>query len=331
MDQKLAQPPDLNPAPGSASGPPSATGTLSRAPVSVASCLAFWKWLKRAFDHFSAINGTVWSASFAYYAFFALVPLLLLLVTVATGLVARGQGGLRADAAFKVVVADIPLGPDGRRLVESTLQGVMRSRGRLGLVASLGLLWSSLGFFQSLVSAINQAWGERPLNWWKLPLQNLKMLGILLSALLLGTILPAILTTVQGYHPFGAAWLSLPAGILGALVPSIVMFYGFLLFYKLAPRSRSGVTFTEVWIPALLVTALLQVCQRLLTLYTTNITNFNAVYGAFGGVVAMLLWIYLSGVVIVFGGCLCAARRHLHPPTMVLEDGDIGRLAAPAA
>jgi Ca2+-transporting ATPase len=87
------------------------------------------------------------------------------------------------------------------------------------------------------------------------------------------------------------------------------MFYGFLLFYKLAPRRRTGVTFEEVWLPALVVTALLQLCQWLLTLYTTHVTNFNAVYGAFGGVVAMLLWIYSSGLVIVFGGCLCAARR----------------------
>ena len=327
----MEQPPDLNPSVVRAGEPARPERVPSRAHASVTSVLAQWQWLKRAVDHFSTINGTVWSASFAYYAFFSLVPLLLLLVTVATDVVARGHGGLSADAAFETVVANIPLGADGRHLIESTLQGVMQSRGKLGLAAVLGLLWSSLGFFQSLVSAINQAWGQRPLNWWKLPLQNLKMLGILLSALLLGAILPAILTTVQGYHSFGAAWLSLPVAILGALAPSIVMFYGFLLFYKLAPRSSSGVTFTEVWLPALLVTALLQICQRLLTLYTTHITNFRAVYGAFGGVVAMLLWIYLSGVVIVFGGCLCAARRRTRPPSTVPQHGETQPSAAPAA
>ena len=329
MDQELDQPSDLGSVVVSGESAARSKGMPARTPPSVASVLALWKWLKRAVDHFSAINGTVWSASFAYYAFFSLVPLLLLLVTVATDVVARGHGGLSPDVAFKAVVANIPLGADGRHMVESTLQGVMQSRGKLGVVAVLGLLWSSLGFFQSLVSAINQAWGQCPLNWWKLPLQNMKMLGILLSALLLGGILPAILTTIQGYHSFGVAWLSLPVAILGALAPSIVMFYGFLLFYKLAPRRSSGVTFTEVWIPALLVTALLQICQRLLTLYTTNITNFRAVYGAFGGVVAMLLWIYLSGVVIVFGGCLCAARRQIKPPATVPQTGETKPLAAP--
>ena len=289
--------------------------------ASTASAVAVWKWLKRAVDHFNAINGTVWSASFAYYAFFALVPLMLLLVTIATDVVARGHGGPSADQAFTNIVADIPLGTEGRRMIAATLMGVMQSRGKIGLVAIIGLLWSSLGFFQSLVSAINQAWGQDPLNWWKLPLQNLKMLGILLSALLLGTLLPLILSTVEGYHSFAAGWLSLPLAILRALAPSIVLFYGFLMFYKLAPRRRTLVTFSEVWIPALLVTMLLQVCQWLLTFYSTHITNFNAVYGAFGGVVAMLLWIYLSGTVIVFGGCLCAAHRQMAPPTMTTEVG----------
>ena len=289
---------------------------------STQSALATWKWLKRAVDHFSAINGTVWSASFAYYAFFALVPLMLLVVTIATDVVARGHHGLTADQAFTKIVADIPLGPDGRRMIAATLMGVMQSRGKIGLVAVVGLLWSSLGFFQSLVAAINQAWGQDPLNWWKLPLQNLKMLGILLSALLLGTILPVVLSTVEGYHSLGLAWLSLPVAILRALAPSIVLFYGFLMFYKLAPRRRTNVTFSEVWIPALLVTALLQVCQWLLTFYSTRITNFNAVYGAFGGVVAMLLWIYLSGMVIVFGGCLCAANRLMKAPAVGPEGNE---------
>ncbi len=289
---------------------------------STESVRALWAWLKRAIDTFSAINGTVWSASFAYYAFFALVPLLLLLVTITTDVEAHLHGEAKAqEMARGYVLANIPLGDEGRHMVGTTLQGVMNSRGKIGVVAVLGLLWSSLGFFQSLVSAINQAWGQDPLNWWKLPLQNMKILGILLSALLLGNILPAILQTIQGFRSLDNALLSPLMSIIGALVPSIVLFYGFLLFYKLAPRRRANVTVSLVWVPALLVTALLQICQRLLTLYTTNITNFNAVYGAFGGVIAMLLWIYLSGTVIVLGGCLCATQRPAPPATLQAADG----------
>ena len=274
------------------------------------SAAALWHWCKRACDTFLAINGTNWSASFAYYAFFALVPLVLLLVTLSTDVGARFVGEKMAkQQALDFITANIPMGSEGTHMLSTTLQGVLDARGRIGIIAAVGLLWSSLGFFQSLVSAVNQAWGVEPLNWWKLPLKNLNMVGVLASALLLGNVLPIVLKTVQGYVKFGAAWTPVVFAISIALVSPIVLFYGFLLFYKLAPRRRAGVTFAMVWVPALLVTALLVLCQQLFVVYTTHITNFNAIYGAFGGVIALMLWIYLSGLIVVFGGCLCATWK----------------------
>ncbi len=46
-------------------------------------------------------------------------------------------------------------------------------------------------------------------------------------------------------------------------------------------------------------------------LYTKNIGHFNALYGTFGSVVALLLWIYLSGSIIILGGCLSAAKYEI--------------------
>lgn len=279
--------------------------------------MALWAWARRAVDNFSNINGTNWSASFAYYAFFAMVPLVLLLVTVCTDVGARFVGETAAKRqAFDYIAANLPMGSDGRKMVSTTIQGVLDARGKIGLVAVVSLLWSSLGFFQSLIGAINEAWGVEPLNWWKLPLKNLAMIGVLASALLLGNVLPAILKTVQGYVTFAASWTTFIFAAITALVPPLVLFYGFLLFYKLAPRGRAGVTFAMVWLPALLVTLLLVTSQQLFVVYATHITNFNAVYGAFGGVIALMLWIYVSGLVVVFGGSLCATwnRTAEHRP-----------------
>ncbi len=276
------------------------------------SLVALWTWFRMAGANFARINGTNWSASFAYYAFFALVPMLLLLLTIGTDVAARFMGEEQAKAkVFEIVINNVPLGEAGRQTVATTVQGVMKSRGKIGFLALAGLLWSALGFFQSLVSAVNESWGNHPLNWWKLPLKNLLMVGVLLSALALGVILPALLKIAQGFLSWGGPWVAAVFNVLVVLVPAVVLFYGFLLFYKLAPRSRVGVTFSMVWVPALFVTALLQICQQLFVLYSTKFTDFNAVYGAFGGVIALMLWTYLSGVVIVFGGCLCAAQREM--------------------
>ena len=89
------------------------------------------------------------------------------------------------------------------------------------------------------------------------------------------------------------------------MIPVLVLFYGFAMFYKFAPQRKT--LFREVWTSALFVTISLEVLQRLFVLYTTNITQFNALYGTFGSVVALLLWIYLSGSIIILGGCIAAA------------------------
>ncbi len=315
----------VDPAPASAAWP-------DFRPRLIGTAAALWRWLLAAGNNFSTINGTTWSASFAYYAFFALFPLLLLLVTVGTDVAARFVGEQHAaKVAFDYIVGNVerymPMDPADQQTIRKTVHGVLDARGRIGLVALLGFLWSSLGFFQALVSAINQAWGDASLAWWKLPLKNLTMLGVLLSAFLLGVLAPAILNIVERFLTFGTTWVPALFSLAGVLIPTLVLFYGFLLFYKLSPRRRHQVTFAKVWIPALLVTALLQVCQALFVYYSTHITNFNAVYGTFGGVIALMLWIYLSGLVIVFGGSLCATLASREPTPA--PGSEQGTLAAP--
>jgi len=56
-----------------------------------------------------------------------------------------------------------------------------------------------------------------------------------------------------------------------------------------------------------LVTLLLQGLQRLFVIYSRNIGEFNRLYGTLGSVIALLMWIYLSGTVIILGGCIAAS------------------------
>jgi Ca2+-transporting ATPase len=52
----------------------------------------------------------------------------------------------------------------------------------------------------------------------------------------------------------------------------------------------------------------LLVAENLFVIYLKDFATLNAVYGAFGGFMALLLWIYFSGGVFIFGACLCAAQ-----------------------
>jgi YihY family inner membrane protein len=164
------------------------------------------------------------------------------------------------------------------------------------------------------VRGVNRAWGTHEYSWWRLPIQNLLMVAVLASALLVGIVTPPLLKWSQTLlvHlnlPFGAGLIVVAVGLVRVLVPSGVLFYGLSMFYKLAPRRRT--TFREVWVAALAVTFLLRLLQYLFVLYAENVARFNAVYGAFGSVIAVLMWVYLTGTVIIIGGCYSAVQLEL--------------------
>ena len=266
--------------------------------------------LWRAIHRYSEIDGEQRAAAFAYYSFFALFPLILLLVTVGS-IFYSGEAAEVQHTVIGFVSQFVPVASGQEKTVISTVETVVKTRGSASVIALLGLTWTSLRFFQALVRGVNRAWGTVEYTWWKLPIKNLFMLGILASALLLGVIVPVIIQTITAFWdryniPLASSVIAELLDLIRRLVPSVVLFYGFSFFYTLAPRSRK--TFRSVWIAALVVTIALQILKALFVLYARNVANFNAVYGTLGGVIALLMWIYLSGSIIIFGACLSAAR-----------------------
>ncbi len=115
-------------------------------------------------------------------------------------------------------------------------------------------------------------------------------------------------------HEWLATRLGLPDWLfvmIFHLIPWLVLFYGLIMIYRLAP---SRVTrFSEVWLGALVATLLIWIGEWLFLLYGIHFTSFNAIYGALGGIVAFLIWIYFSSYVCLFGICFCAVRAEEVP------------------
>lgn len=274
--------------------------------------------LWRALIKYDETDGEQRAASFAYYAFFALFPLVVLLITVFTTFLGNQDAAMQRISS--AVQEYLPIDPASSQQVIRTIQGVVKSRGSASLIAFGVLAWSALRFFQALVRGVNRAWGTKEYSWWRLPIKNLFMTAILASALLLGIVFPAIINNIE-YLYWKHSWevgldflffkdvFHTVKALSKYLVPPLVLFYGFAMFYKFAPQRRT--TFREVWVAAVFVTIGLDLLKWGFTLYTVNITNFNALYGTLGSVVALLMWIYLSGSLIILGGCLCAAQYEI--------------------
>lgn len=273
----------------------------------------------RALVKYDETDGEQRAASFAYYAFFSIFPLILLLISVGAWFMQGDQ-----ERASREIIGFLdefmPVQAGEANFVINTISDIVKSRRSAGLIAFGALAWGAIRFFQALVRGVNKAWGTKEYSWWHLPIQNLFMVGILASALLLGIIAPVVVDQVERFYWQNSRTFGLEFGFVHHLfqfcrylVPPLVLFYGFSMFYKFAPRRRTK--FREVWIPSLLVTFGLQGLKSVFLWYTTSISDFKTLYGAFGSVVALLMWIYLSGSVIILGGCLCAAiweiRMHM--------------------
>ncbi len=269
--------------------------------------MVFW----RAAKKYDETDAEQRAASFAYYAFFALFPLMVLLISVSTTFLGSKE---RATTAITGYVSKyIPIETAESDRIVTTIDGVVQSRKSAGLIAFGILAWTAIRFFHALVRGVNRAWGTKEYAWWRLPIKNLLMTAILASALLIGILAPLIINQIETFYWVHSREIGLPIwfadnlfGLLRFLVPPLVLFYGFLMLYKFAPRRRT--LFREVWFSALFVTLGVDLLQRLFTIYTRNITNFNLLYGSFGSVVALLFWIYLIGTIIIFGACISAAE-----------------------
>lgn len=273
-----------------------------------------WATIWRAVVKYNETDGEQRAASFAYYALFSLLPLTVLLITVGTRFL--GNQEQATDHVFRLMADYIAVDLGGSDQVRATVNGFMRSRLGSGIISFFIVMWCALRFFQALVHGVNRAWGTRELSWWLVPLKNMTMTAILASALLIGIVAPAIINGTEQYYfqhrpdwPFMQGvgntlfWLS------RTLLPPLLLFYALVLFYMVAPRRK--IRFSQVWIEALCVTFALGGLQKLFILYAGRAADFNRIYGTFGSVVALLMWIYFTGAVIILGGCFCAAREEV--------------------
>lgn len=269
---------------------------------------------------FRDIDGPERAAAFAYYAFFALFPLIVLLVTVAS--VGFGHEHAARDVT-RYVEGYLPISSELQRHIYNSIGGVISSGKEAGGVALVMLTWVAIQGFTTLINTTNRAWGTDPHNWWRLPLRSLVVLGIVTGAVLLGMTLPVLARAMQ--HWLFSADDLLPwmfEVTVSFLMPWLLVFGGLCLFYRLAPQRPTGLA--EVWLAALAATALLRASESLFVIYLRDFATYNAVYGTFGGIMALMVWLYLSGCIIILGACGCAIQAEGLKKPQVLAGGRVG-------
>ena len=258
-----------------------------------------WKQvLKRTKQQVKEDNVPLLAAGVAFYMFLALFPALIAAITI-YGLVADAQ---QVEQQIQSLTDTLP--EDAASLLETSLTNIATTSSTAlgwGLLVSLGgALFAASGGVQNLVKAVNIAYDEEETRGF-LKLRALALLltigGVLFVAVAAGlvAVLPVVFDAV-GLGGFAlvaaqiARWLGLLVFVLVALA----------VLYRLAP-DRDDPKFRWVGLGSLVATVLWLIGSVGFSLYVSNFGSYGKTYGALAGVVVLLLWLWLTSLIVLIG------------------------------
>ncbi len=270
--------------------------------------------LKEMWDKYRRDDVSILVSSLAYYTFFSLFPLLLLLESVIGFLF-----GMRPEYA-RLRGQILELLPFSSAYLSGAIEKIIHARRSLGFFGSVFLLWSATAAFdilQQILNRIHQAPAKRPL--WRR-----RLLGILLVLILMLFVplsigmagLPPVLVDALARHPtvpaaWGPAILTLSTGVLATLLDFLL----FLTLYLFGPST--GRSIGRIWPGALAGAGLWEISKGLFGIYIRSLSTYKMLYGSIGSIIAILLWLYVSGTLFALGAevnFVLAARRERRSP-----------------
>jgi membrane protein len=272
--------------------------------------LGWGELLKRTAKETQADNGLGLAAQLAYYFFLALFPALLFLIALA------GVFTSPDDVARLVNMMSGTAPRDVINIVQRQLTALSgQTQGGLMTFGVVAALWSSSSAMVALIDALNRAYDvEDGRPWWRQRLTAL-LLTIAVAVFILASFAlviagPELARSLAGRFGLGTAfewtWNVVQWPVVFALVS-----VAFSLVYYFAPDVDQDFVFLTPG--SLLATILWLVGSLGFRFYVVNFGSYNQTYGAIGGVMVLLLWLYLSGLVVVVGAEANAEIEHASP------------------
>ncbi|MEX0269663.1 YihY/virulence factor BrkB family protein [Leptolyngbyaceae cyanobacterium UHCC 1019] len=263
------------------------------------------------------------AAALAYYALFSLFPLLLVLLSI-IGLLVEPSTELYQSI---LVTVERYLPPEVHELVEGTLMNLSASSTGAGIIGFSLLLVTASVFFTNLRNAVNLIWrspkrttetgsiGQRLL--FSIANQFFSVLLVLGNALLLLISLFSnifihfilqLITALQGTSLIQIDELHLTKPLQFSSSFLILAIAGCILF-KILPLVYVG--WGDVWLSALVTALVLTGLQYLVSNSVITIGSRFLSYGAIGSVMILMVWIYLTCQIFLFGCVLSYVYAHL--------------------
>ena len=261
---------------------------------------SWWGVLRRTIKEFKDDNLTDWGAALTYYGVLAIFPALLALVSVL---------GLIGPSATQPLIDNISAVAPGpaKQIVTSAIQNLQKNSGAAGvlfIVGIAGALWSASGYVAAFMRASNAIYevGEGRPIWKTVPtrvLTTLVLLIMLAAVTVAVTLTGGLAQQVGKLVGLGDAAVTVWDIAKWPVILAVVITM-FAILYWAAPNvkhprfrwiSPGGIVGVVLWI----------VASAAFAFYVANFSSYNKTYGALGGVIVFLVWLWISNIAILLG------------------------------
>ena len=264
--------------------------------------------VKRTFLSFGEHRGPQAAAGIAYYALFSLFPALIILVIFASYFL---ESSVVQEQILNWTEEVVPIAVP---LISQNLTRLFELRNAFGIVALLGLLWSATSVFNSIAVNINLAFPEAPnRNFLENRVVALGVFGILAGLLLLNILSTTLfqfipdlnISFIEEFEAFDTfLWRT-----FSLVVPMIFSFLLFWALYFWLPKT-SVHTRAAAW-GAIISSVLWRLSTIIFTDYIgSSIKRYEIIYGSLGSVLLLMMFIYLTSYITLFGAHLTSSISH---------------------
>ena len=255
---------------------------------------------------FKEDNATILAAAQAYYYLLAIVPLLILLLAILPYLQIEPQRVM--DFMGTILPGEV-----ASTFEEQIVSVVTTPSGGLLTFGILGTLWSASNAVSAFIKATNEAYDVEETRSFFAQ----KGIAILLTLFMLVAVIIALVLPIFGgaIIDMVSSFMNLPSQteiifqVLRWVISIAVMSIVLAIMYKIAPNKHFP--FKEVIIGALIATILWQLVSLAFSFYVANFGSYSATYGSLGGLIVLILWFFLTGLILVIGAEINAIiHRH---------------------
>lgn len=251
------------------------------------------------------------SAALAYYTVFAIVPMLIIIISISSVFASDQPVGTIYEQLRDYV------GSDAAKMIENMINSakISNSKGLAQIVSIIALLVSSTGVFTEIQDSINTIWrlkAKPKRGWLKLLINRLLSFSIvvslgfiLLASLILNTILDGISQRLYELLPELQVYNAYFMNLLLTFITTTLLFG---IIFKVLPDAR--IKWKDVLTGALITSILFMLGKFGISYYIQN-NSVISTYGAAGSIIVILLWVYYSAAILYIGAAFTRANAKL--------------------